>query len=440
MTPTSPPGPSRAGGSRLLRRLLIAVGLFLVIGLLGILGLAAWKASVDRRLDAGWRRALGGASFLERYPATQDNATVLDLETLGAAIGVDMAPVDTPGRVHPSPEAAKRFAAINGPLKAFYTAGRSATEASLAPLPPDLAAFLESVRPTLDSARARLAQGPPPVWKRDLEAGFETRIPNYLGILMLQKLLLLDVYEQLRAGRAARAGEILETSWRLNQAVADNSPILITQLIAQAVIRLQQPILRSFSRAPAGWPERLLRLDQQSRILRAFRCEAFSAHLTSTFDRPLPDTKWGTQGQAFLRWVVWDYARRFSAMIEQLPRREVGSFDPEAFEREQRAAIPRWQVLARTLLPNFWDVWPRSAHVELEAELTALVLEERERLAAGGPPRATDRRPSRIKGLSWIYEDIPDGTVVHLDGELRSKEERPVPLRFTVRRVAVAIP
>jgi hypothetical protein len=439
MTLAHPPG-SRAGRPRLLRRLLFAAGLLVGLSLLGILALAAWKASVDRRLDERWRQSLGGASFLERYPAAQDNATVLDLEKLGAAIGVDMAPTDTPGRVHPAPEAAKHFAAINGPLKAFYTADRSATEASLAPLPPDLAAFLEAARPTLDSVRTRLAQGPPPVWKRDLSAGFETRIPNYLGVLMLQKLLLLDARERLRAGREAQAGVILETSWRLNQAAADNSPFIITQLIAQAVIRLQQPILRSFPRAPAGWPARLLHLDQQSRILRAFRAEAFSAHLTSTFDKPLPDTKWGPQGQAFLRWVVWDYARRFSAMIEELPQREVGSFDPDAFEREQRAAIPRWQVLARTLLPNFWDVWPRSAHVELEAELTALVLEERERLAAGGPPRATDRRPSRIKGLSWIYEDIPGGTVVHLDGELRSKEERPVPLRFTVRRAEAGIP
>jgi hypothetical protein len=251
---------------------------------------------------------------------------------------------------------------------------------------------------------------------------------------MLQKLLLLDAREQLRAGREAQAGEILETSWRLNQAAADNNPIIITQLITQAVIRLQQPILRSFPRAPAGWPARLLRLDQQSRILRALQAEAFSAHLTSTFDRPMPSLKLGTKPQTFLRWAIWDYARRFSAILEELPQRDVRSFDPEAFNREQQAKIPRWQFLARTLLTNFWDTWPRSAHVELEAELTALVLEERERLAAGGPPRPSDRRPSRVKGLSWIYEDIPGGTTLHLDGDLRSQEERPVPLRFTVRR------
>jgi len=420
-----------------LRRLVLAASLLVALCFLASFALTVWKASVDRQLDATWRRSLGGASFLERYPATQDNATVLDLETLGAAMGIDMAPAETPGRVHPTPEAAKRFEEIRKSLTDFFNASKISTGEPLAPLPPELAAFLESIRPTLNAIRVRLAQGPAPVWARNLKAGFDSRIPNVLGILTLQKLLLLDAREQLRAGREAQALEILETSWRLNQALVDNNPILVIQLIAQGVIRVQQPILRSFSRAPAAWPERLRDLDQQSRILRAMRAEAFSAHLTSTFDRPIKEATLGSKPQAFARWMIWDYARRFSAILDELPQYDVRSFNPKAFDREQQAKIPRWQVLARTLLPNFWDAWPRSAHVELEAELTALVLAERERLAAGGPPRMTDRRPSRVKGLSWIYEDSPEGTTIHIDGELRSKEEKPVPLRFTVRRVGL---
>lgn len=122
--------PAGVGLPKLLRWLLFVAGLLVVAGLLGAVVLTAWKASVDRRLDAVWRRSLGGA---------------------------------------------------------------------------ELAAFLDSARPTLDSVRTRLAQGPP-VWKRDLSAGFESKITNYLGVLMLQKLLLLDAREQLRAGRAAPSG------------------------------------------------------------------------------------------------------------------------------------------------------------------------------------------------------------------------------------------
>ncbi len=432
--PRHPPRPNRVRRSRLLRRLSAAAGVLVLLSSIGILVLHAWRASVDQQLDANWRRSLGGASVLERYPGVEDNVTVRDLEALGAAIGIDMAPYETPGRVHPAPEAAKRLKAITEQLKAFYTAGRYAEDDARAPLPPKLAAFLESARPGLDSIRARLAKGPPPVWKRDLEAGWRTKIPNYVGVLMLQRLLLLDAYTQLGAGREARAGEILETSWQLNQSIAANNPVLIPQLIALAVVRLQQPVLRSFPKAPAGWSARLLRLDLQSRILLAFQCENFGAYRTATVDRPVPDFSWGPTAQAVLRWMIWDSARRISAMLGKLQDQEVRSFDPDAFYEEQKASIPRLHVVARAILPNYWNSWPRCAHGELEAELTARILEERERLAAGGSPRSTNRRPSRVNGLSWIYEDIPGGTTLHLDGDLRSHEEKPVPLRFTVHR------
>ncbi len=425
---------NRVDQPRLLRWFLAGAGLFALLGLIVGLALMSWITSIDRRLDGDWRRALGGASFPERYPAAEDNATVHDLEKLGAAIGIDMAPPDTPGRAHPTLEASKHLEAVKAPMKAFYSAYRISTDDTPAPIPPELAAFLESIRPGLDAIRSRLAQGPPPVWKRDLDAGFQTKLPNYLGLLALQKLFLLDAAEQLRAGREKQAGEILDASWRLNEALSDNNPSLVTQLIVQAVIRLQQPILRIFPRSPAGWPERLRHLDLQSRILRGLRYEAFGAHRAASLDPSILGIK--PRPRTLARWAIWDYARRLSAILDDLPRQDVRTFDPDAFNREKLKSIPRWQTVARLMLPNFWDSWPKSAHVELEAELTALILEERDRLAIGGPPRPANRRASRVKGLSWVYEDLPGGTAVHLDGELRYQEPRPVPLRFRVGGVA----
>jgi hypothetical protein len=112
----------------------------------------------------------------------------------------------------------------------------------------------------------------------------------------------------------------------------------------------------------------------------------------------------------------------------------VRTYDTEAFVREWMRSVPRWQFVARLLLPNFLDAWPQSAHKELEAELTVLVFAERERLAAGLPRLGGDRRPSRIKGLSWIYEETPEALTLYLDGELREPEKKPVPLRFTLRK------
>ena len=435
MTRTFPPAPPARGGlRRILRWFLVALGFFVLMGLAGGIALPVWKAAVDRQLDATWRKSLGGSSFLERYPATGDNSTVRDLEKLGAAVGIDMAPVDTPGRTHPDAREAARFAAIKKPLGELLDASKAPTDGSLAPPAPALIAFLESVRPGLNAIRARLGQGPPPVWERDLSPGFDTKLPNYLGVLMLQKLLLLDAREQLRSGNEAEAREILDTSWHLNQALADSHPSLITQLIAQAVLRLQQPILRSFPLPPAGWRERLEGLDLQSRILLGLQLEAFTAHRASTLARPLGREDSGSFPPSLLRWAIWDYSRRFATGIEEMRRQDVRSFDPEPFFREWERTIPRWQIVARLLLPNFLDAWPRSAHKELETELTLLVFKERERLATGRPRSAIDRRPSRIKGLSWIYEETPETLTIHLDGELKSPEPKLVPLRFTLRK------
>jgi hypothetical protein len=420
----------------MVRRLLIALSSLVLLGLAGGIALPLWKAAVDRRLDATWRKSLGGLSFLERYPATEANSTVRDLDGLGAAIGIDMAPAKTPGRIHPQAAVEARFAALKPQLAELLDASKCPTDGSLPPPSPALAAFLESARPGLKAIRDRLAQGPPPVWERDLSPGFDAGLPNYLGVLMLQKLLLLDAREQLRSGCEAQAREILDTSWQLNQALADSHPDLVTQLIAQVVVRMQQPILRSFAVPPAGWRERLQHLDLQSPMFLGLQYQAFMAHRNSTFAEPLGrrETDVGGFPKTLLRWAIWDFSRRFAAAVEELRRRDVRGYDPEAFVREWMRSVPRWQFVARLLLPNFLDAWPKSAHKELEAELTVLVFAERERLAAGLPRLGGDRQPSRIKGLSWIYEETSEALTLHLDGELKNTEPKPVPLRFTVRK------
>src|SRR5206468_10461070 len=131
-----------------------------------------------------------------------------------------------------------------------------------------------------------------------------------------------------------QAGEILDASWRLNQAMSDNNPSLITQLIAQAVIRLQQPILRSFPRSPAGWPERLRHLDLQSRILLGLRCEAFGAHRASSLDQGILGIK--PRPRTLASWAIWDYARRLLDILDELSRQDVRSFGIVAFNRHSQ--------------------------------------------------------------------------------------------------------
>ncbi|HXU29864.1 MAG TPA: hypothetical protein VN851_04730 [Thermoanaerobaculia bacterium] len=422
---------SRSGSSR--RWPLLAVWLIVApIGLLsGALWFLRWRgARADEAIEASWRRTLGGRTFLERYPATEDNRTTLGLEALGCGLGIDMAPIETPGRCHPSPEAASRFKAIQPALKKLLDPTTIAEDGALAAPPVALANYLAASRPTLDRATALLLTSPAPVWKLNLAAGFHLKIPNFLGVSNLERLLVAQAREQARAGRIDAAFEGLEAAWKYNQAILDQ-PTLIGQLIGQTILKMQLAALRGMPRAPAGWPARLTDLDLRHRMFMALQADVFIAFHTSTFDRPPPGA--GVRPWWLARWALRDYTRRVQPILDELPRREVRSFNPDDFEREMRDRMPRWQFIARQLVPNFWDAWPRTAHLELASELTALALLERERLATGGPPRTFHQRPSRVEGLRWIYEDLPLGTRIRIDGRFLYPGPRPLPLTFLVR-------
>lgn len=420
---------------RWLRRSLLALALLAVVAGAASLAFAQWKAGVDRDLDAAWRRSLGGRSFLERYPKTGDNATVRELEELGASIGIDLAPAEVKGRSRPAPEQARRFAAVKTPLRDLLDPAAQPEDGTLAAPPPAVAQYLDFARPTLLRIIEVLRRDPPPIWERDLGRGFEAKIPNLLGVLQVQKLLVLEAREQLRNGRREPALGVLEASWRYNEAVRENGPSLIHQLIANAVVKLQQPVLRNLpapSAASALWRSRLEGIDPVAHVLTGLHAEAFISHHVSTLDRPLGGQGGELANGVWMRLLIWDHARRFEAMVQELARRDVRSFDPAAFHREQEKRVPRWNLVSRILLPNFWDAWGKAARVELSADLTARILEERGRLATGAPQQAA-RRPSRVPGLSWIYEQTPEGTRIRLDGDLTYRELKPVPLRFLVR-------
>ena len=406
-----------------------------------LLGLGAVLASVilrsraqtDRTLEAGWRKTLGGASFLERYPPAENNAKALELEAAGAALGLEMAPADAPGRSHPTRDAARRFEAIKTLLRNHLDPSVERDDGAFPAPPPALAAFLDRSRPGLDRIATLLLADPLPVWEFDLGKAFEATLPNYLGVLGIERLLAAEALERIRTGHPDRALPLLEAAWRLDQAVRAG-PTLIPQLISLTDLKYVQLGLRALPAAPPVWRERMTALDLRRGISIALRAEAFVAYLSSFRARPLGSEKSPTWTLPFVRWGLHDYARRFQPMIEEMEKRDLSTFDASAFGREMDERMPRWQIVARLMLPNFWDSWPKAARGELAADLTARILAERERLAAGDPPRPNRREPSRIRGLSWLYEDVPDGTRIRLDGDLLYKDKKGLPLRFTLRR------
>jgi hypothetical protein len=412
------------------------LGLWLIVAPIALLAGAVWfarwrGARAEAALDTSWRRALGGQTFLERYPATEDNETTLALEALGCGLGIEMAPDEGSGRCRPNPEAARCFQAIEPALKKLFDPTAVAEDGSLAAPPDGLATYLETARPTLDRATALLLSAPPPAWKLDLGQGLDLKIPNDLGILNLERLIAAEARERARAGRVDAAFETLEAAWIYDQALLE-MPNELAQRGGQAALKAQLVVLRALPRAPAVWRARLTGLDLRGKLLVALQADAFAFHRSSTFDRPPYDTP-NLPGWRLVRLGFRDHARRYQAMIEELPRRDIRSFDPDEFGDEMRSRLPRWQFVSKIALANEWDGWPRSAHLELAAELTALGLLERERLATGAPPRTYTKRSSRVEGLHWVYETLPEGTRIRIDGRFRYPGPRPLPLIFLIR-------
>jgi hypothetical protein len=71
-------------------------------------------------------------------------------------------------------------------------------------------------------------------------------------------------------------------------------------------------------------------------------------------------------------------------------------------------SIPRWNVLARTAIPNLAGVWQRAARMTPELELTQKVLQ----LRGGGTPSPE----SRCSGGRWIVT----ASSVKFSGNLRA--------------------
>lgn len=419
-------------------RLLIIVGALLAA--IGILALVFYARSARHQaeVERSWVALLGGKSFLERYPATATNVTALRLEALAERLGVDLAQPSVGDRLQG--EEAARFKEIGDSLKEHSRRIAHHEGGPLPALPPELAAFLAAARAPLAETVTLLLASEAPAWERDLTRGAQAPLPNLLGILHLQRLLLVRAAEQARAGDEEAALHTLDASWRLNEAVFEG-PSLIEQLIAQGALDGQLPLLGGLCSPPRIWAERLAGLELRPRALVALYAEGFWIEQTASLPQPLAPQFPQKPGEeepevpSFLlplvRWGMRDHVWRWNAMLEKLPRQDVRTLNSQAFFQAEFARVPRWQIVSRLLMPNFLDVWTRTVRRELAVERTALVLEERARIGARRPA-ASERRPSLVSGLDWLIERTTEGATIRLDGDLADPGKDPTPLRYAL--------
>lgn len=426
-------GSSKRRRSRWFAGLGVLLALFLIVP---VACLTVGARVQERRVVARLKEVFHGKSPEETFPRTEVNASARRLEELVAPLGISLARPGEPGGVVPNDDVVKCFTGQREDLKSYFKGAGSVGDEPVPPPGPELVPFLVTARPVLEQAVDLLLSSPLPQWERDLSLGAESPVSNLSGQLDVQRLLLIEAISRGQAGDVYSASRFLEASWTLNQATS-SCPFLVCQVISLAVLRAQSIALSHVCVDTEPWQGRFAKIEALSAMRNALELEGHFFYRLSRDPSLFADGR--VPAVPFLASrATLDHARRWQAMLDELYEQEIRSLDSEAFFRQQFERIPKWQVVSRVLMPNFFDAWTRAARAELSADLVARVLEARTAHAQGRDPRlfAEQRNDgaSRVEGIHWRYEAVPDGLQIEADGDLVSPGRDPLPLSFVVRR------
>lgn len=384
----------------------------------------------EASVEARWVRA-AGFSPLAAYPPRDRNAVALRLEALAAQLGMEIA---DEGRTQLTNAARARWDELKPEIRAYFAALRVPSPA-LAPPPAALEAFLDDAEPILREVRETLHAADPPRWQLHLERGMDNEIPNLLVHLYLHRLLVVVAGESARAGDWEASVVWLTAADRMRAAIAED-PLVMQQLLAIGELGSELTLLRALERPPA-WRDRLAAIDPRAPMERALRVDGWVlAYATRTrqLERKI---KTFPGGHLLLRVMAPHFnAQLFDSVegaIAKLRQSDLRGFDGERFNREQLDRIPRWNTIARRLLPNYLDSPARAARSRLDVELTEQVIAAREAIAAGGTAALAglpSRRPSRVRGFVWVYERRPDRLTIRANGDLPTAAKSAPPLEF----------
>jgi hypothetical protein len=262
--------------------------------------------------------------------------------------------------------------------------------------------YLEARGRDLDAIVNFLSTRESPAWKIDVSLGPEAPIPNLLGQIRLQKLLVAHALNRAHLGREDEAERALHASWMLNGSLRDR-PDVLSQLIAIAVARLQVGLARRISVDPASWLKRFADHDYRSSLLQAVEMES----IAQLRQLPTGSSRWERASRvAFL-----ELRRTFLVNLRDLPVVDgpVGNLDPPFLKHEFPGTLG---VMAATLpQDNLANAVRRVDHLIIDTELTERILQARMLKASLGqwPTEIPNFNVSRMTGAHWIYSVSADG-------------------------------
>jgi len=400
-----------------LKRLGVAIA---VLAVALVLWLFVGNDVANRRLIAvekAWSEAPGSLDdFPKRHPAVATNEAARRLESAAEALDVDLRP-----RFRSKSEDSKRSRSAAETAKAvsaYLDASFADPDGAASPPSGEAEAVLAKMAPGLVPI-AELLSKEKPVWLEEIGRGYEAPIPNLLGQLRLQRILLASALRLSSRGDPRGAEALLDASWTLNGSLVTR-PELISQLIAIAVGRMEAGVLRKVPVEPGRWIPRLSARDARKGLVEAFTAEAWVFRDAVLRGALLdPDGTARSRRPRLLEFLSEPYLKVQAAsllgtlreFVRESKAAPITGFTSES--RDETAESPGGfsDVMSRLMLPNMENARLRADRAAVDLDLTRKVLELR---AARGtakewPATVPGMETSVVKDARWVYTRTPDG-------------------------------
>lgn len=364
--------------------------------------------------EADWNREIGDPDqALSSFPSHEDTPAAIRLIELARSVGVDVArsAAARPGRQEIAAERA-----LSQALKEYGENELTRSGGTVGAPPETVLACLRDHDEGVRELVAALVSGETLAWKTDLSLGHEAPLPNLLGHVRLQRLLVAEALARANRGEDEEAERVLLASWNLNGSLRAR-PEVMSQLIAISVARMQAGLGRRLSVDPVTWLQRYAEHDDRSSLLRAIEVESI-VELRQFPDGP----RWARASRA-------DFLDARRALLTRFRSASPSGRSAGApTERADVEANPMTVggIVAAMGEPNLKKAVERADRLAVDIELTQHILEARLQAERLGrlPAAMPSFNTSRVPGAHWQYSVDGGGFSISFSGELHSEDRQ----------------
>ncbi|MBD2489055.1 type IV pilin-like G/H family protein [Aulosira sp. FACHB-615] len=289
-----------------------------------------------------------------------------------------------------------------------------------------LRSYVNKNKTAIATIRNLLLNNEVPRWGIDYkwikEGDFQAPSPSYIGVVNLQRLLIIDILDKQQQGNNQEMLKSLEASWKLSESLKDE-PSLIGQLVNIIIRRSQLRVLEKIDNLPVVWQQRLLEKDYTQAMIQALNIEAFSQW--QGLDKIIPPEKDTQLSQLYRDWYGINNFKINQEFYRAIAQRKnnLCSLNIQALEKQY---FPQ----NATISPSYVKQILKAHDLMLESEMLQKVLQVKAAIHPGKAlPRELSEMPSNIcSGNKWLYKSAADGKwLIYLDKPpiWQSEIERP---------------